>query len=126
MIRTVAAILLLSSAVFLSTWSCYTLNKELNTLLYSVEETLYTAETKNDSSLKIRTEKLLGQWQKSSVILHSLSMHEGIDELEECIIALPLIIEHHNRDEFKSECIEAINRIKNLLNSEKIRIENIL
>lgn len=98
----------------------------MNALLHSVEEIIDCAETESDTILNKKTGDLLRQWEKSSVILHSLVMHEGMDELEEDITSLPMILEHSDRDEFKIKCIEAINQITNLLNAEKVRIENIL
>jgi hypothetical protein len=53
-------------------------------------------------------------------------MHEGMDDVEENITALPLILKHSDREEFKNKCIEAINQIENLLNAEKLIPENIL
>ena len=124
--RTAAAVILLSFAVFLSLWSGYVFRREMSSLLYSVEEIIDCAETEPDIILIKKTGDLLRKWEKSSVILHSLVMHEGIDELEENITALPIIIEHSDREEFKKKCIEAISRIENLLNAEKVRTENIL
>lgn len=124
--RTAAAVFLLSFAVLLSLWSGSVFRREMNSLLYSIEAIIDTADSDSDEELSKKTKNLLVQWQKSSVILHSLVMHEGMDELEEDITSLPIIIEHSDRKEFKSKCIEAINQIENLLNAEKIRIENIL
>ena len=124
--RTAAAVILLSFAVFLSLWSGYVFRREMQSLLHSVEEIIECTETESDTVLNKKTGDLLSKWNKSSVILHSLVMHEGMDELEENITALPDIIEHSDRDEFRMKCIEAINQIKNLLNAEKISIENIL
>ncbi|MBQ2904339.1 MAG: DUF4363 family protein [Clostridia bacterium] len=124
--RTAAAVILLAFAVFLSLWSGYVFRREMSSLLYSVEEIIDCAETENDLILNKKTGDLLRKWEKSSVILHSIVMHEGMDVLEENITALPIIIEHSDREEFKLKCIEAINQIENLLNAEKISIENIL
>ena len=124
--RTAAAVFLLTFAVLLSLWSGSIFRREMNALLYSIEEIIDASETDSDESLSKKAENLLTQWQKSSIILHSLVMHEGMDELEEDITALPLIIEHSDRDEFRMKCIEAINQIENLLNAEEIKIENIL
>lgn len=124
--RTAAAVFLLAVAVLISVWSGHIFKREMNALLHSVEEIIDCAETDSDIILNKKTEDLLRQWEKSSVILHSLVMHEGMDELEEDITALPMIIEHSDREEFKIKCIEAINQITNLLNAEKVKIENIL
>ena len=98
----------------------------MNGLLYSLHELVDYAENDSDSALSEKTDDLLLQWNKSSGTLHSLVMHEGMDDLEEDITALPHIIEHSDRDEFKRKCIEAINRIENLLNAEKLNFENVL
>lgn len=124
--RTAAAVILLAFAVLISVWSGHIFKREMNFLLVSIEEIIDCAETEPDIILSKKTGDLLRKWEKSSVILHSLVMHEGMDELEENITALPIIIEHSDREEFKKKCIEAINRIENLLNAEKVRTENIL
>lgn len=124
--RTAAAVFLLAAAVALSAWSGHLFRREMNALLHSVEEIVDCAETDSDETLNKKTGDLLRQWEKSSVILHSLVMHEGMDELEEDITSLPMMIEHSDREELKLRCIEAINQITNLLNAEKVRIENVL
>ena len=49
-----------------------------------------------------------------------------MDELERSITSLPLLIEHSDREEFRNECIKAVNQIDNLIDSEKLDIGNIL
>ena len=124
--RVAAAVFLLSAAVALSAWAGYVFKSEMNGLLSSLNSLIDTAQTDSDDELVKKTDEILVQWEKSSGILHSLVMHEGMDDVEENITALPLILEHSDREEFKSKCIEAVNQIKNLLNAEKLNLENIL
>ncbi len=124
--RLVIAFCLVAVAVLLAVWSGITFEKKMNNLSDSLNELINCAETCNDSELYEKTKKTVAQWKNASGILHSLVMHEGMDEIEENITALPLIIVHSDRDEFKIKCIEAINRIENLLNAEKLNLENIL
>ncbi len=124
--RVVAAILLLSTAVAVSGWAGQIFKTEMNRLLSSLNSLVDTAQTGSEDELAKKTDEVLIQWENSSKILHSLVMHEGMDNVEENITALPLILEHSDRDEFKSKCIEAINQIENLLNAEKLSFENIL
>ncbi len=124
--RVIAAVLLLSCAAGISFWTGHVFKTEMNRLLSSLNVIIDSAETDTEEVLTEKTEALLLQWHKSSGVLHSLVMHEGMDNVEENITALPLILEHSDREEFKSKCIEAINQIENLLNAEKLSFENIL
>ncbi len=124
--RALTAFFLLTVAILLSIWSSHIFKREMSGLLYSINEIIDKVDTDSDEALRKRTDLLLAEWKKSSVFLHSLVMHDGMDELEENITALPMIIEHSERDDFKKKCIEAVNQIENLMNAEKIKIENIL
>lgn len=124
--RVIAAVLLLGCAVGISFWTGHIFKTEMNGLLSSLNVIIDSAETDTDEVLTEKTEVLLLRWYNTSEILHSLVMHEGMDDVEENITALPLILEHSDREEFKSKCIEAINQIENLLNAEKLSFENIL
>lgn len=124
--RALTAFFILTVAILLSIWSSHIFKREMGGLLYSINEIIDNVDTDSDEALRKRTDLLLAEWKKSSVFLHSLVMHDGMDELEENITALPMIIEHSERDEFKKKCIEAVNQIENLMNAEKIKIENIL
>lgn len=124
--RVIAAILLLSAAATLSVVTGRIFRVELNTLLSSLDELVDATRTDSDGELTEKTQAVLLQWESSSGILHSLVMHEGMDDVEENITALPLLLEHSDRDEFRNKCIEAINQIKNLLDAEELRLENIL
>lgn len=124
--RVIAAVLLLGVAVGVSVWTNYVFESKMNSLASMLDIIIDCTETADDHELIEKTEKLIAQWHESSGILHSLVMHEGMDDVEENITALPHILEHSDREEFRNKCIEAINQIENLLNSEKLKLENIL
>ncbi len=124
--RAAAAVVLFFAAVSLTVWSDYAFNKELDTVSASLNEIVECAESCSDELLKEKIDALLSQWEHSSVLLHSLILHEGMDQLEQNITALPLLAEYSDRDELQKSCIEAINQIKNLSEAEKLSIENIL
>lgn len=124
--RVAVAIVLLSVAVIASIWAGVIFKSEMNALLQSLQSVVDSAESDSDEAVLKKTEDLIALWNKSSGILHSLVMHEGMDDVEENITALPLLLEHSDREEFKIKCIEAINRIENLINAEKLNLENIL
>lgn len=124
--RAIAAVILFLMAVLLIIWSDYAFNKELNSVSASLTEIVECAETCSDEFLKEKIDALLSQWEHSSVLLHSLILHEGMDQLEQNITALPLLAEFSDRNELQKSCIEAINQIKNLSEAEKLSIENIL
>lgn len=123
--RLVIALILLSAAVFIAVWSGIVFRSELNSLNDSIEHLIDVSQSSSDEILKEETSKVLSEWEKASSFLHSFVLHEGMDILEQNITSLPLLIEHSDRLTFRNKCIEAITQIENLLNSEKISIENI-
>ena len=123
--RLVIALVLLSAAVFIAVWSGIVFRSELNSLNDSIEHLIDVSQSSSDEILKEETSKVLSEWGKASSFLHSFVLHEGMDILEQNITSLPLLIEHSDRLTFRNKCIEAITQIENLLNSEKISIENI-
>ena len=120
--RVAAAVVLLLLAVSTAAAAHFAFNSELTALSDSIE----SAENCSDDELKEKTDEVLSEWKRSSALLHSLVVHEGMDELEQNLTSLPLIIAHSDRSEYKLKCIEAINQIENLINAEKLDIENIL
>ena len=83
------------------------------------------SESCSKEELSEKAELLVFQWETCSPLLHSLILHEGTDEIEQNITSLPLVIEYGTDEEFKSKCIETINRIDNLIKAEKLTVENI-
>ena len=117
---------MLTAAVIISVSAGAIFNSKMNVLMQSLSDVVDSAESDSDEVLSEKTDELIMLWKESSGIMHSLVMHEGMDDIEENITALPLILEHSDREEFKSKCIEAINQIENLINAEKLKLENIL
>lgn len=124
--RVVAAFLLLSAAVALAVWSGITYQSKMGGLEKQLEDLVICAQNGSDDEIKSQTEKLTAEWKSSSELLHSLVVHEGMDDLEETITSLPLLLEHSTKEEFIKACIEAINLIENLTESERLNIGNIL
>ncbi|MBQ2694052.1 MAG: DUF4363 family protein [Clostridia bacterium] len=124
--RVVAAFLLLSTAVALAVWSGITYQSKMGGLEKQLEDLVICAQNGSDDEIKSQTEKLTAEWKSSSELLHSLVVHEGMDDLEETITSLPLLLEHSTKEEFIKACIEAINLIENLTESERLNIGNIL
>ncbi len=124
--RVIAALLLLSTAVALAVWSGITYQSKMSGLEKSLENLIVCAENSSHEEIKSQTKKLTAEWENSSELLHSLVVHEGMDDLEETITSLPLLLEHSTKEEFTNACIEAINLIKNLTESERLNIGNIL
>ncbi len=124
--RVVAAFLLLSTAVTLAVWSGITYQSKMGGLEKQLEDLVICAQNGSDDEIKSQTEKLTAEWKSSSELLHSLVVHAGMDDLEETITSLPLLLEHSTKEEFIKACIEAINLIENLTESERLNIGNIL
>lgn len=124
--RVVIAVLLLASAVSVSVWSNISFEKRMKDFSFSLENLIAYSEESDDEILKKETQKVVAAWYDSSAFLHSLVAHEGMDELEKSITSLPLLIEHSDREEFRNECIRAVNQINNLIDSERLNIGNVL
>lgn len=123
--RLVVALVLLSSAVFIAVWSGLVFREKLDSLNDSIEYLVDVSQESSDDILRKETLKVLSEWEDASPFLHSFVLHEGMDILEQNITSLPLLIEHSDRLTFRNKCIDAITQIDNLLNSEKISVENI-
>ena len=123
--RVIVAVLLLTSAVSVSVWSNYSFEKHMEKFSSSLENLIVYSEKSDDKFLENETRKVVEAWYESSAFLHSLVAHEGMDELERSITSLPLLIRHSDREEFRNECIRAVNQIENLIDSEKINIGNV-
>ena len=124
--RIIIATLLLASAISVSVWSNISFKNFMNDFSASLEMLISYSENSGDDILKKETEKVVEAWYDSSAFLHSLVAHEGMDELEKSITSLPLLIEHSDREEFRNECIRAVNQINNLIDSERLNIGNVL
>lgn len=123
--RVIVAVLLLTSAVSVSVWSNYSFEKHMVNFSTSLEKLIVYSEKSDDKFLENETRKVVEAWYESSAFLHSLVAHEGMDELERSITSLRLLIRHSDREEFRNECIRAVNQIENLIDSERINIGNV-
>ncbi len=124
--RIIIAFFLLLSAVSVSVWSNFMFEKDMKKFSGLLENLIIYSEKSDDKTLTEETRKVVDAWYASSAFLHSLVAHEGMDELERSITSLPLLIEHSDREEFRNECIKAVNQIDNLVDSERLNIGNVL
>ena len=124
--RVVVAATLLVSAVVVSVLANISFERNMKSFAVSLENLIAYSEETDDEILKKETEEVVAAWYDSSAFLHSLVAHEGMDELEKSITSLPLLIEHSDREEFRNECIRAVNQINNLIDSERLNIGNVL
>lgn len=124
--RVVIAVLLLASAVSVSVWSNIVFENKMERFSQAIENLIIYSEKSDNEILEKETHKVVNDWYTSSAFLHSLVAHEGMDELEKSITSLPLLIEHSDREEFRNECIKAVNQINNLIDSERLNIGNVL
>ena len=124
--RVVAACILLLIAVAVTLWTDYVFAKETESLEKELNLLIEISETVSEKELLEKAENIVFEWEKSSGLLRSIALHDGVDELGRNVSSLPQIIEYSGKDEMKKVCIEAINLIKNLRECEKVSIENIL
>lgn len=124
--RVIAALALLLIAGAVVFVCDYIFEKEITALENELNVLIDISDSATEKELLGRAEEIADNWEKSSGMLRSIVLHDGVDELGRSISSLPQMIEHSGKDEMKKMCIEAINMIKNLRECEEIRIENIL
>lgn len=122
-IAALALLLIAGTVVFVCN---YIFNREITALENELNNLIEISDNITEKELLVRAEEIADNWEKSSGMLRSIVLHDGVDELGRSISSLPQMIEHSGKDEMKKLCIEAINMIKNLRECEEIRIENIL
>lgn len=124
--KLVIACILLALAVTSAVWSNTVFKKETEALTVSLERLLDASEHGDDAAISRELENVTAAWENASRVLHALVMHDSMDEVEQSITALPQILKHADRKEFKQKCIEALSQTENLVNSERLSWENIL
>ncbi len=124
--RLIAAFLLIVSAVSTTVYARKAFLREIDSLSESIQNIVEISEKGSDSELNASIDILLKKWQKSGKTLHILVNHAEMDEAEQNITALKETALHADRKELRLKCISALNQIKNLRESEKISMENIL
>ncbi len=120
--RAAVAIVLFAFAVGIALWSGHLFDTRLNYFENQLSQLLVSSEFQ----LPEKTEKLAEDWERYADFLHSVFIHDGIDELEILITSLPMTLEYSGSEELYSKCIEGINIIKNLKSCEKLTFENVL
>lgn len=120
------AVAMLVAAVGIAVWSGITFNREMSSLTAALENLLEISEDCDDRTLDKETAKALAVWGEASKALYALVMHDAMNEVEQSITALPDILRHGGRDEFRIKCIEALSQIQNLVNAERLSWENVL
>lgn len=124
--RLIASFLLIISAVSATVYARRTFLKEIDSLSDSIQNVIEISENGSDSELNESIDILQKKWQSSGRTLHILVNHGEMDEAEQNITALKETVKHTDRTELRIKCIEALNQLKNLRESEKISLENIL
>lgn len=124
--KLVIACVLLALAVTAAICSNAVFKKETEDLTLSLEKLLEVSEYGDGDTVARELENVTAAWEKASKLLHALVMHDSLDEVEQSITALPQILKHAGREEFKQKCIEALSQAENLVNSERLSWENIL
>lgn len=124
--RLIIAAVLLLACVTLAVYSNALFNKTTDEMIDGLY-TLVDLSQKNDlSALNGETEKFLSRWNKSSRTLHMLTIHSEMSTAESSVNSLADLLENGEMQEFRMACIKCISELKNLKNSEKISVDNIL
>lgn len=124
--RLIASFLLIVSAVSATAYAKRVFNDEISALYELIQDVMEVSEKGSDSELSESIDILQKKWKKSGKALHILVNHGEMDEAEQNITALKETNSYTDRKELRLKCIEALNQLKNLLESEKISLENIL
>ena len=124
--RLAAAFVLIAAAVAITVCTGYFFDREMDFFEKSLSRLVDISAVSTDEALLDEAKRLERRWSEASGLLRSVVLHEGIDELGRSVSSLPRLIEYSGREEMITECIEAINLIKNLKSCEKLSIENVL
>jgi len=119
------AVALLVIAVAASSVCFYTFNRKIEALYTATEELLIETQQGKATAQKRKMDDLLALWEKSTVALHMLTMHHGMEEIELNILSLPDFWECEDREGFQEACIRAKEQLKNLQDSERVALKNI-
>lgn len=120
------AVAMLITAIGIAVWSGIIFKNEMAALSASLEGLLDISESCDDDTLAEETEKTIAVWNDASKALHALVMHDAMNEVEQSITALPELLRHGGREEFRTKCIEALSQIQNLVSAEQLSWENVL
>lgn len=123
--RLLASLLLMISAVSATAYARKNFLDEIDKLSESIQNVIEISEKGTDSELMESIDILQRKWHSSGKILHILINHGEMDEAEQDITALKETVSYADRKELRLKCIEALNQLKNLRESEKISLENI-
>ncbi len=118
------AVAMLITAIGIAVWSGIIFKNEMAALSSSLEGLLDISESCDDEVLA--EEKTIAVWNDASKALHALVMHDAMNEVEQSITALPDLLRHGGREEFRTKCIEALSQIQNLASAERLSWENVL
>lgn len=124
--RLIASFLLIISAVSATFYARKIFLKETDSLSDAIQNVIEISEKGSDSELNQSIDILKKKWDESGKTLHILVNHGEMDEAEQNITALKETASYTDRKELRLKCIAALNQIKNLRESEKISLENIL
>lgn len=124
--RLIAAIALFISAFAITGFARKAFLRETSLLSDSIYAVIEASQNGSDNELNDKINALQKQWRHSGKILHILVNHGEMDEAEQNITAMAETVEFTGRDELRLRCIDALNQIKNLRQSEKLNFENIL
>ena len=114
--------ILIAFSAGVSLWSGYVFETRMDYFETEMRSLLDAPE----NLLREGAENMVRDWEKHSLFLHAVFVHDGIDELEQLILSLPLTAEYSDADEVRMKCIEGINLIENLKACERLSAENIL
>lgn len=124
--RIYIALALIAASVITAVASHSVLERRIVSLTEGLYSLIDLSESAKPSELKKETEKFCLLWEKSSSAMHIFIIHSEMDNIEICITSLPDLLECDNLEEFRLSCIKAIGELKNLLDSEKLSLDNIL
>lgn len=124
--RTIAAVILLISAIIMCSYADNLLGREADALSESLLNIIEISESGTDREVLEKISLLQKQWERSSKIIESFSLHEFADEAGMLISSLDETLKYGSRRELMLRCVDAVNRITGLRNAGKLSTENLL
>ena len=116
--RVVVAAVLLAVAAGVTVWCGYVFDREMDYYEKELNRLIDISSASTDEKLIEEATKLVRIWDDSSVLLRSVVLHGGIDELGRSISSLPQLIKISGKEEMQKKCADAAVEIAHAIEDE--------
>lgn len=117
---------LLAITAVICFYGTFSLRKETEKMINTLNEALKVSFQTNDTDYLIKSNKKLeNQWKKSHNKLACIVLHTSLQPVDECISELKGCIVNGEIAQYRMLCMNAAEYLKHLADSENLSFENI-